>query len=62
MHLHIYARVCVVCVCVVCVCVCVCVCMQVQTHDIKSVNEALNALYIEEEDYTKLNTSVYIHI
>jgi len=31
---------------------------QVQTHDIKSVNEALNALYIEEEDYTKLNTSV----
>ena len=31
---------------------------QVQTHDMKSVNEALNGIYIEDEDYTKLNASV----
>jgi hypothetical protein len=33
---------------------------QVQTHDIKSVNEALNGIYIEEEDYEKLNKSVNV--
>ena len=31
---------------------------QVQNHDMKSVNEALNGLYIEEEDYEKLTQSV----
>jgi len=31
---------------------------QVQQVDMKSVNEALNGIYIEEEDYTKLNASV----
>eukprot|EP00960_Hanusia_phi_P031210 749147-Hanusia_phi.AAC.5 len=30
----------------------------VQHHDMKSVNEALNTIYIEEEDYEKLNASV----
>lgn len=30
----------------------------VQHHDMKSINEALHSLYIEEEDYTKLNHSV----
>ena len=30
----------------------------VQVHDMKSVNEALNSIYIEEEDYSKLNASV----
>ena len=32
--------------------------MQVQQADMKSVNEALNGIYIEEEDYSKLNASV----
>ena len=31
---------------------------QVQSHDMKSVNESLNGIYIEEEDYVKLNASV----
>jgi clathrin heavy chain len=31
---------------------------QVQSHDMKSVNESLNGIYIEEEDYLKLNASV----
>eukprot|EP00286_Rhodomonas_abbreviata_P018853 CAMPEP_0181303774 /NCGR_PEP_ID=MMETSP1101-20121128/8752_1 /TAXON_ID=46948 /ORGANISM="Rhodomonas abbreviata, Strain Caron Lab Isolate" /LENGTH=1715 /DNA_ID=CAMNT_0023409399 /DNA_START=168 /DNA_END=5311 /DNA_ORIENTATION=+ len=30
----------------------------VQTHDMKSVNEALNTIYIEEEDFEKLAASV----
>ena len=44
------------------VCGCDCCCgrggVQVQVHDMKSVNEALNGIYMEEEDYTMLNSSV----
>lgn len=35
--------------------------VSVQSNDISAVNEALNEIYVEEEDYDRLRESIDLH-